>query len=150
MDIQPVPIKEGEGRGLTRKGEMAGGRWLSSTTRHVRIYIGYIDPETHEMDQQQSDFVTIDVDPDNEFLWPQDKLQKVFDFFDDQIENYRVSHIKAKVLRGAAQGCQSQISQSRLSTPAFQWLGALHAATGNLCGRNLDEDHASCFCLCSW
>jgi hypothetical protein len=141
VDIQPVPIKEGEGRGLTRKGEMAGGRWLSSTTRHVRIYIGYIDPETHEMDQQQSDFVTIDVDPDNEFLWPQDKLQKVFDFFDDQIENYRVSHVKAKVLRGAAQGCQSQTSYSEAGSQPlhFQLLGALHAATGNLCGRNMDE-----------
>jgi hypothetical protein len=99
VDIQPVPIKEGEGRGLTRKGEMAGGRWLSSTTRHVRIYIGYIDPETHEMDQQQSDFVTIDVDPDNEFLWPQDKLQKVFDFFDDQIENYRGAPMNEYTLR---------------------------------------------------
>lgn len=91
LDIEKIEIKKGEGRGLAREGPMAGGRWLSSTTRHVRIYIGYVDPETHEMDQQQSDLVTIDLDPDNEFLWPEEQQQKVFDFFDEQVVNYAVS-----------------------------------------------------------
>ncbi|GAQ80418.1 NAD(P)H:plastoquinone dehydrogenase complex subunit M [Klebsormidium nitens] len=78
---------------------MAGGRWLSSTTRHVRIYIGYVDPETHEMDQQQSDLVTIDLDPDNEFLWPEEQQQKVFDFFDEQVENYKGAPMDEYTLR---------------------------------------------------
>eukprot|EP00243_Klebsormidium_subtile_P000225 TRINITY_DN10368_c0_g1_i1.p1 TRINITY_DN10368_c0_g1~~TRINITY_DN10368_c0_g1_i1.p1 ORF type:complete len:215 (-),score=19.93 TRINITY_DN10368_c0_g1_i1:284-928(-) len=99
VDIEKIEIKKGEGRGLAREGEMAGGRWLSSTTRHVRIYIGYVDPETHEMDQQQADLVTIDLDPDNEFLWPEDKQQKVFDFFDEQVENYRGAPMDEYTLR---------------------------------------------------
>ena len=40
-----------------------GGQWLSSTTRHVRIYAADIDPETNAFDQTQMDQLTLMLDP---------------------------------------------------------------------------------------
>eukprot|EP00271_Cylindrocystis_brebissonii_P013875 TRINITY_DN34356_c0_g1_i1.p1 TRINITY_DN34356_c0_g1~~TRINITY_DN34356_c0_g1_i1.p1 ORF type:complete len:211 (+),score=32.87 TRINITY_DN34356_c0_g1_i1:127-759(+) len=74
--------------GLQRKGILAGGRWLSCTTRHIRIYVGYIDPDKLVMDQSQMDKLSIMVDPDNEFLWPEETLQRVFDEFAELVDSY--------------------------------------------------------------
>ena len=63
---------------------------MSSTTRHVRLYVGYIDPVTSNMDQQQLDKLSIMIDTDNEFLWPEEKLQKVYDYFTELVDNYAV------------------------------------------------------------
>lgn len=67
-----------------------GGRWLSSTTRHVRIYAGYIDPVTDVMDQSQLDKLTLMLDPDDEFLWPEDKVQAVYAYFKELVDHYAV------------------------------------------------------------
>ncbi len=67
-----------------------GGRWLSSTTRHVRIYAGYIDPVTNVMDQSQLDKLTLMLDPDDEFLWPEDKVQAVYAYFKELVDHYAV------------------------------------------------------------
>jgi NAD(P)H-quinone oxidoreductase subunit M len=57
---------------------------LKSTTRHVRIYTA----EVRERELVPSDNVlTLDIDPDNEFNWDDDALQKVYREFDRLVEN---------------------------------------------------------------
>ena len=56
---------------------------VKSTTRHVRIY----SAEVKDNELVKSDNVlTLDVDPDNEFNWSEDALQKVYRKFDDLVE----------------------------------------------------------------
>ncbi|MEA5578218.1 NAD(P)H-quinone oxidoreductase subunit M [Anabaena sp. UHCC 0451] len=56
---------------------------LKSTTRHIRIFAAEMDkdelvPSNHVL--------TLDVDPDNEFIWNEDTLQKVYRKFDELVE----------------------------------------------------------------
>ncbi len=56
---------------------------LKSTTRHIRIYTA----EVKGQELVESDNVlTLDVDPDNEFNWSEDTLQKVYGKFDELVE----------------------------------------------------------------
>ncbi len=56
---------------------------VKSTTRHVRIY----SAEVQNNELIPSDNVlTLDIDPDNEFKWSEDTLQKVYRQFDDLVE----------------------------------------------------------------
>lgn len=56
---------------------------VKSTTRHVRIYTA----EVKNNELVPSDKVlTLDIDPDNEFHWEDDALQKVYRKFDDLVE----------------------------------------------------------------
>lgn len=56
---------------------------VKSTTRHVRLY----GAEVKDNELVQSDNVlTLDVDPDNEFNWSDDALQKVYRKFDELVE----------------------------------------------------------------
>ncbi|MDJ0574398.1 MAG: NAD(P)H-quinone oxidoreductase subunit M [Xenococcaceae cyanobacterium MO_234.B1] len=56
---------------------------LKSTTRHIRIYAAEVkDQELVESDN----VLTLDVDPDNEFNWSEDTLQKVYSKFDELVE----------------------------------------------------------------
>ncbi|ACK71870.1 NADH dehydrogenase I subunit M [Gloeothece citriformis PCC 7424] len=58
---------------------------LKSTTRHIRIYTAEI--QNNEL-VESDNVLTLDVDPDNEFLWDEDSLQKVYRKFDDLVESY--------------------------------------------------------------
>jgi NAD(P)H-quinone oxidoreductase subunit M len=56
---------------------------VKSTTRHVRIY----SAEVKGNELIPSDRVlTLDIDPDNEFSWDEDTLQKVYRQFDELVE----------------------------------------------------------------
>lgn len=56
---------------------------LKSTTRHIRIYTA----EVKAQELVESDKVlTLDVDPDNEFNWNEDTLEKVYRKFDELVE----------------------------------------------------------------
>ena len=56
---------------------------VKSTTRHVRIY----SAEVQNNELIPSDNVlTLDIDPDNEFNWSEDTLQKVYRQFDKLVE----------------------------------------------------------------
>ena len=56
---------------------------VKSTTRHIRIY----SAEVKDNELIPSDSVlTLDVDPDNEFNWSEEALQKVYRQFDDFVE----------------------------------------------------------------
>ena len=57
---------------------------LKSTTRHVRIFTGeVIDKEL----QFHPNKLTLDLDPDNEFIWNEDSLKKINDKFNELIED---------------------------------------------------------------
>lgn len=56
---------------------------VKSTTRHIRLY----SAEVKDNELVPSDSVlTLDVDPDNEFSWSEDTLQKVYCKFDELVE----------------------------------------------------------------
>ncbi|XTZ12622.1 MAG: NAD(P)H-quinone oxidoreductase subunit M [cyanobacterium endosymbiont of Rhopalodia inflata] len=58
---------------------------LKSTTRHIRLYTA----EVKNSELVPSDNVlTLDIDPDNEFNWSEDSLQKVYRKFDVLVESY--------------------------------------------------------------
>ncbi|MEM7727170.1 MAG: NAD(P)H-quinone oxidoreductase subunit M [Cyanobacteria bacterium P01_A01_bin.45] len=57
---------------------------LKSTTRHIHIFAGEIDQEGELVSSDQ--VLTLDIDPDNEFNWNEDALQKVYQKFDSLVE----------------------------------------------------------------
>jgi NAD(P)H-quinone oxidoreductase subunit M len=58
---------------------------LKSTTRHIRIFAA----EVQENELIPNDHVlTLDVDPDNEFIWNEESLQSVYRQFDELVESY--------------------------------------------------------------
>ncbi|EFJ09764.1 hypothetical protein SELMODRAFT_125882 [Selaginella moellendorffii] len=84
---------------MTRDGPAQGGRWLSCTTRHVRLYAAAIDPVTFAMDQTQIDKLTLILDPDSEFLWPDDKVEKVYDHLRELVDTYEGAPLDEYTLR---------------------------------------------------
>ncbi len=57
---------------------------LKSTTRHIRIFAGEIDRDGELVPSNH--VLTLDVDPDNEFNWNEDALQKIYRLFDELVE----------------------------------------------------------------
>jgi hypothetical protein len=72
-------------------GREYGSQWLSCTTRHVRIYAAYIDPETNAFDQTQTDKLTLMLDPTEEFVWTDETCQMVYNEFQDLVDHYEVN-----------------------------------------------------------
>lgn len=64
---------------------------LKSTTRHIRIYSAEVNQEGELIPSDQ--VLTLDVDPDNEFNWNEDALQKVYRKFDELVESYSGSEL---------------------------------------------------------
>lgn len=58
---------------------------LKSTTRHIRIYTAEV--EGNELVESDK-VLTLDIDPDNEFVWDEVDLQKVYRKFDELVESY--------------------------------------------------------------
>ena len=56
---------------------------LKSTTRHIRIFAAEMDKDELIPSNQ---VLTLDIDPDNEFNWNEDTLQKVYRKFDELVE----------------------------------------------------------------
>ena len=56
---------------------------VKSTTRHIRIYTAEV--KGNELVENEN-VLTLDVDPDNEFNWSEDALQKVYRKFDELVE----------------------------------------------------------------
>ncbi|CBI18960.3 hypothetical protein PVL29_023220 [Vitis rotundifolia] len=76
-----------------------GGQWLSSVTRHVRIYAAYIDPVTCEFDQTQMDKLTLILDPTNEFVWTSETCNKVYAYFQELVDHYEGAPLTEYTLR---------------------------------------------------
>lgn len=58
---------------------------LKSTTRHIRIFTAEV--ENNELVPSDS-VLTLDIDPDNEFNWNDEAVQKVYRKFDELVESY--------------------------------------------------------------
>lgn len=56
---------------------------LKSTTRHIHIYTAEV--QNNELVANE-EMLTLDVDPDNEFNWSDEALQKVYQEFDRLVE----------------------------------------------------------------
>ncbi|OEL13757.1 NAD(P)H-quinone oxidoreductase subunit M, chloroplastic [Dichanthelium oligosanthes] len=96
-DAQSLPRQPlAESKNMSRE---YGGQWLSSTTRHVRIYAAYIDPETHAFDQTQMDKLTLLLDPQDEFAWTDESCQMVFNEFQDLVDHYEGAELSEYTLR---------------------------------------------------
>ncbi|XXG39394.1 hypothetical protein AAC387_Pa01g0360 [Persea americana] len=76
-----------------------GGQWLSSCTRHVRIYAAYIDPVTYAFDQTQMDKLTLILDPTNEFVWNPETCNKVYAYFQELVDHYEGAPLTEYTLR---------------------------------------------------
>ncbi|KAF8092148.1 hypothetical protein N665_0423s0033 [Sinapis alba] len=102
MKKQPTPLRPVEKQtnvkstGLPRE---FGGEWLSSVTRHVRIYAAYIDPETCEFDQTQIDKLTLILDPTEEFVWEDESCNKVYSYFQELVDHYEGAPLTEYTLR---------------------------------------------------
>ena len=59
---------------------------LKSTTRHIRIFSAEVDADGELVPSNQ--VLTLDIDPDNEFNWNEDALNKVYRKFDQLVESY--------------------------------------------------------------
>ncbi len=59
---------------------------LKSTTRHVRIFSAEVNSAGELVPSEQ--VLTLDIDPDNEFNWNDDALQKVYRKFDELVESF--------------------------------------------------------------
>jgi NAD(P)H-quinone oxidoreductase subunit M len=69
---------------------------LKSTTRHVRIFTAEI--EDNELAPSEKS-LTLDIDPDNEFIWNEAALQKVYRRFDELVESYNGAELTEYNLR---------------------------------------------------
>ena len=58
---------------------------LKSTTRHVHIYAAEV--QNDEL-VPSDNLLTLDIDPDNEFNWTDEALQKVYGKFDHMVDQY--------------------------------------------------------------
>ncbi|CAN1130427.1 NAD(P)H-quinone oxidoreductase subunit M, chloroplastic [Linum perenne] len=99
QSTRPRPVEKQinvKNKNLTRE---YGGQWLSSTTRHVRIYAAYIDIETETMDQTQMDKLTIILDPTDEFLWNDETTTKVYSYFQELVDHYEGAPLTEYTLR---------------------------------------------------
>ena len=56
---------------------------LKSTTRHVRIYTAEVENNNLQFHPNK---LTIDLDPDNEFIWNEESLKKVNQKFTELVE----------------------------------------------------------------
>ena len=56
---------------------------LKSTTRHVRIFTAHVVNDDLQFHPNK---LTIDLDPDNEFIWNEDSLKTVNDKFTELVE----------------------------------------------------------------
>lgn len=69
---------------------------LKCTTRHIRIYTAQV--ENNELVESEK-VLTLDIDPDNEFNWNEDALQKMYRKFDELVEAYTGSELTEYNLR---------------------------------------------------
>ena len=81
---------------------------LKSTTRHVRIFTAdVIDNEL----QFDSNKLTIDLDPDNEFLWNNECLDKIKDKFSELVKEREGKNLDDYELRKIGSDIEGLIKQ---------------------------------------
>jgi NAD(P)H-quinone oxidoreductase subunit M len=81
---------------------------LKSTTRHVRLFTARLEGADLVPDPGQ---LTLDVDPDNEFLWDQAALEKVQQRFRDLVEAHAGAELSEYNLRRIGSELEGTIRQ---------------------------------------
>ena len=69
---------------------------IKSTTRHVRIFTADVINNELKFDPNK---LTIDVDPDNEFLWNEESLQKIKEKFNSLVQERKGKNLDDYELR---------------------------------------------------
>ena len=69
---------------------------LKCTTRHVRIFTAVIENDDLILDNGH---LTLDIDPDNEFLWEEQSIRKVQDYFRELVDSQEENELSDYSLR---------------------------------------------------
>ncbi len=81
---------------------------LKSTTRHIRVFTARVEDGDLVPDRSQ---LTLDIDPDNEFLWDDAALEKVRQAFRDQVEAHAGSDLTDYNLRRIGSELEGYVRQ---------------------------------------
>ncbi len=81
---------------------------LKCTTRHVRLFTARVENQNLVQD---SDHLTLDLDPDNEFIWTQNALDKVHKCFSELVEAQAGSELSDYNLRKIGSDLEGTIRQ---------------------------------------
>ncbi|MFN5194639.1 MAG: NAD(P)H-quinone oxidoreductase subunit M [Cyanobacteriota bacterium] len=81
---------------------------LKCTTRHIRLFTARVDNGDLVPDPGQ---LTLDVDPDNEFLWDEPALTKLQQAFRDLVAASAGADLSDYVLRGIGSDLEGMIRQ---------------------------------------
>ncbi|MEB3104750.1 MAG: NAD(P)H-quinone oxidoreductase subunit M [Cyanobacteriota bacterium] len=81
---------------------------LKATTRHIRVFTARVENGNLVPDASQ---LTLDVDPDNEFLWEQPVLEKVQQRFRDLVEAHAGADLTDYNLRRIGSELEGQIRE---------------------------------------
>ena len=69
---------------------------LKCTTRHIRIFTAVIENDDLILDNGH---LTLDIDPDNEFLWEEKSIRKVQDYFRELVDSQEENELSDYSLR---------------------------------------------------
>ena len=81
---------------------------LKSTTRHVRLFTARVENNALVADL---DHLTLDLDPDNEFLWNDAAIKKVRSKFEELIDFYKGQDLNDYSLRKIGSDLEGTIRQ---------------------------------------
>jgi NAD(P)H-quinone oxidoreductase subunit M len=81
---------------------------LKATTRHIRVFTARVENGNLVPDASQ---LTLDVDPDNEFLWEQPVLEKVQQRFRELVEAHAGADLTDYNLRRIGSELEGQIRE---------------------------------------
>ena len=85
---------------------------LKCTTRHVRLFTAKVENNNLVPDPEQ---LTLDLDPDNEFIWNDSCIAKVQQLFKDLVESHAGAELSDYNLRRIGtelEGCIRQLLQA--------------------------------------
>ena len=81
---------------------------IKCTTRHVRIFTARYENEELIED---TDHLTLDLDPDNEFLWDADAIEKVQNHFKKLVNSFAGKELTDYTLRKIGSDIEANIRQ---------------------------------------
>ena len=85
---------------------------LKSTTRHVRLFTARVEEGNLVADDGQ---LTLDLDPDNEFVWDEAAVQRLQQAFRDQVAAHAGGDLNEYTLRRIGSELEGQIRQMLLA-----------------------------------
>ena len=81
---------------------------LKSTTRHVRLFTARVEDENLVQDP---DHLTLDLDPDNEFIWSEEALENVQQKFRELVLSFKGKDLTDYNLRKIGSELEGKIRQ---------------------------------------